>query len=138
MIEAVLNQGRDTTARDGRANSEASAGIAEFIRADKLSAGAPMAGEGLIGRAMRVAASLGRRNTQTTFVGGSHQLREGVVERAHLPMGGRIYCQTGKVWITADGGGEDVVLSRGEFRWFRAGAWLLIEALTKAEIIVEA
>jgi Protein of unknown function (DUF2917) len=138
MIEAVLNQGRDTTARDARANSEISAGITQFTGADKLSTGAPVAGEGLLGRAMRVAASLGRRNTQTIFVGGSHQLREGVVERAHLPKGGRIYCQTGKVWITADGGGEDVVLSREEFWWFRPGAWLLIEALTKAEIIVEA
>ena len=138
MIEAVLNQGQDTPAGDARATSEVSPGLAQRPATDKLLLGAALAGKGLIGRAIRVAASLGRRNTQTTFVGGRHQLPEGMVERAHLPRGGTISCQTGKVWITADGGGEDVVLSGGEFRCFRAGAWLLIEALTKAEIVVEA
>ena len=138
MTQAVLNSGRETLASSAKGSSGVSAGLARFTGTHKTSPAAVVPGEGFIRRAIRMAASLAGRNTQTTFVGGSHHLAKGMVERAHLPKGGRIFCQSGSVWITADGGGEDVVLSCGEFRCFRPGAWLLIEAIAKSEIVVGA
>jgi hypothetical protein len=38
---------------------------------------------------------------------------------------GRIFADWTSL-ITIDGGGEDVVLSSGEFRWFRPGTWLVM------------
>jgi Protein of unknown function (DUF2917) len=94
--------------------------------------------ESWLQRTVQKVASLIRKNPQATFGSGIRRISKGEIERRHLPTGGRIYCQTGKVWITADGGGEDVVLSSGEFRSFRPGVWLLIEAIARSEIIVEA
>jgi hypothetical protein len=68
---------------------------------------------------------------------GTHHLGKGWLTRARFPNGGKISCKTGGVWITADDGGEDIVLSRGDFRWFRPGAWVLIEAIANSEIVVE-
>jgi hypothetical protein len=137
MTEAVFNDGRQTLASGAKGRSGVSAAIAQLTRTPKLSP-TVVPGEGLMRRAIRLARSVARRNTETTFVGGLHQLRKGMVERAHLPKGGRITCGAGSVWITADGGGEDVVLSSGEFRCFRSGAWLLIEAIASSEVLVEA
>jgi quercetin dioxygenase-like cupin family protein len=137
MTDAVLNNGGQRFASRAQGSSGVSAGIAQLTGTPKLSPAAEP-GEGFMRRAIRLAGSVGRRKTQTTFVGGLHQLRKGMVERAHFPKGGRIICCSGTVWITADGGGEDVVLSSGEFRWFRAGAWLLIEAIARSEVLVEA
>ncbi len=134
MTEAVLNDGRHTLASAG--SGRVCAGIAQSAGPRKLSQS--VRGEGFMRRAVRLAASLAWRSTETTFVGGLHQLRKGMVERAHFPQGGRITCRVGSVWITADGGGEDVVLSSGEFRWFRPGTWLLIEAIAGSELVVEA
>lgn len=137
MSEAVLNDGRQTLASDAKGSRGVSTTLAQLTGTPKLPpTGAP--GEGLMRRAIRLARSAARRNTETTYVGGLHQLRKGMVERAHLPKGGRITCCAGSVWITADGGGEDVVLSSKEFRWFRPGAWLLIEAIASSEVLVEA
>ena len=133
MTEAVLNDGRQKLASGAKGRSGVSAAIAQLTRTPKLTP-TVVPGEGFMRRAIRLA----RRKTETTFVGGLHQLRKGMVERAHLPKGGRITCGAGSVWITADGGGEDVVLSSGEFRWFRPGAWLLIEAIASSEVLVEA
>jgi hypothetical protein len=138
MTEAVLNHGRETVTSNGGGSGGISAGGARFTGNPKLSRVVVAPREGWMRRTVRAAASLARKSTQTSIARGTHQLCKGRVERAHLPRGGRICCQTGKVWITADGGGEDVILSRGEFRWFRAGVWLLIEAIAKSEIIVEA
>jgi hypothetical protein len=137
MTEAVFNDGRQTLASGAKGRSGVSAAIAELTRTPQLSP-TVIPGEGLMRRAIRLARSVSRRKTATTFVSGLHQLRKGMVERAHLPKGGRITCGAGSVWITADGGGEDVVLSSGEFRWFRPGAWLLIEAIASSEVLVEA
>jgi Protein of unknown function (DUF2917) len=137
MTEAVLNDGRQTMASGVKGSSDVSAALTQLTGTPKLPpTGA--AGEGLMRRAIRLARSAVRRNTETTYVGGLHQLRKGMVERAHLPKGGRITCCAGRVWITADGGGEDVVLSANEFRWFRPGAWLLIEAIASSKVLVEA
>jgi hypothetical protein len=137
MTEALLKDNRPTTAPGAKGSSGFPAGIAQVSDISKLSPSV-LAGEGFMRRAIRLARSVARRNTETTLVGGLHQLRKGMVERAHFPKGGRITCCAGSVWITADGGGEDVVLSSGQFRWFRPGAWLLIEAIARAEFLVEA
>ena len=137
MTQALLNDGRQTLAAGARGSSGFSVGIARLPGTPKLSPRV-VPSEGFMRRAIRLARSLARRNTETTLVGGIHQLRKGMVERAHFPKGGRITCCAGSVWITADGGGEDVVLSSGEFRWFRPGAWLLIEAIARSEFLVEA
>jgi len=132
MSEAVLNHERAVPS--GGKNSAISADGSRFQGNRKLAA-APR--EGWIRRAVLAAAGLAHKSTRATFVRGSHELCRGLVERVNLPNGGRICCQTGRIWVTADGGGEDVVLSDGEFRWFRPGARLLIEAIAKSEIIVE-
>ena len=137
MIEAVLKNGGAKLASGARGSIGVSAGIAQLTGTPKISPTVVL-GEGLIRRAIRLAQSLSRRNTETTFVGGLHQLRKGMVERAHFPKGGKITCSAGSLWITADGGGEDVVLSSGEFRWFRPEAWLLIEAIARSEFLIEA
>jgi Protein of unknown function (DUF2917) len=137
MNEAVLNDGRQTLSSGTNESRGVSAALARLAGTSKFP---PIVapGEGFIRRALRLTQSVARRNTETTYVGGLHQLRKGMVERAHLPKGGRISCCAGSVWITADGGGEDVVLSSGEFRRFRPGVWLLIEAIASSEVLVEA
>jgi Protein of unknown function (DUF2917) len=133
MTEAVLQDDRNPVA--ARALP---AGGAEFTGDRKLSQVAVVPRESWLGRVVRAAATLGRKDAQAIFASGTHQISGGGIERRHLPKGGRIRCKRGRVWITADGGGEDVVLSGGEYRWFRPGVWLLIEAIANSEIIVEA
>ena len=52
--------------------------------------------------------------------------------------GGRISCRTGKVWITLDEGGEDIVLTAGESKSFDPGACVLVEALAESRVLLEA
>ena len=137
MTGAVLNKGRQTFASSAQGSSGLSAGLAPLTGTSKLPPTA-LHGEGFMRRAIRLAWSAARRKPETTFVGGLYHLRKGMVERAHFPKGGKITCCSGTVWITADGGGEDVVLSSGEFRWFRPGGWILIEAIATSEVLVEA
>jgi hypothetical protein len=132
MTEAVLHHDRNAVTARGLPTDGA-----EFTGDRKLSQAAVVPRESWLRRAVRAAASLARKDAQANFASGTHQISEREIARGHLPKGGRIYCQTGRVWITADGGGEDVVLSGGEFRWFRPGAWLLIEAIANSKIIVE-
>ena len=56
----------------------------------------------------------------------------------HLVNGGRITCRSGKVWITLDQGGEDIVLTACESKSFAPGARLLVEALVASGISLEA
>ena len=49
-----------------------------------------------------------------------HQLSKGWIKRMYLARGGRISCRTGKVWITLDRGGEDIVLTACESKDFHA------------------
>ena len=137
MTEALLNDGRQTAVPGAKASSRVSAALAQLTGTANLPRTvAPDAG--WLRRAIRRARSVARRDTETTYVGGLHQLRKGMVERAHLPRGGRVTCCAGSVWITADGGGEDVVLASDEFRCFRPGAWLLIEAIVSSQVLIEA
>ena len=138
MIEAVLKDGGATLAPGARGSSGVSAGIAQLTGTPKLSPTVVL-GEGLIRRAIRLAQSVARRNTETHLCGRfTSASRKGWWSGRTLPKGGRITCSAGSLWITADGGGEDVVLSAGEFRWFRPGAWLLIEAIARSEFFIEA
>jgi hypothetical protein len=67
-----------------------------------------------------------------------HQLSKGRTMRVYLARGGRISCRTGKVWITLDRGGEDIVLSACESKDFPAHAWVLVEALAESRLVLEA
>ncbi|MGB7791498.1 MAG: DUF2917 domain-containing protein, partial [Terrimicrobiaceae bacterium] len=55
-------------------------------------------------------------------------LSKGWSKRLYLAKGARISCRAGKVWITLDGGGEDIVLAACESRNFGPGTRLLVEA----------
>jgi hypothetical protein len=69
---------------------------------------------------------------------GIHQLSKGWTRRMYFADGGRISCRTGKVWITLDEGGEDIVLNACEGKSFDPGARVLVEALTESRVLLEA
>ena len=65
------------------------------------------------------------------------QLSKGWAKRLYLAKGARISCSAGKVWITLDKGGEDIVLAACESKSFGRGTRLLIEALAPSRISLE-
>jgi Protein of unknown function (DUF2917) len=65
------------------------------------------------------------------------QLSKGWTKRMYFADGGRILCRTGKVWITMDEGGEDIVLTAFESKSFEPGTGVLVEALAASRILVE-
>jgi hypothetical protein len=65
------------------------------------------------------------------------ELLKGWTKRMHLERGGRISCQTGKVWITLDRGGEDIVLTACESKDFHPGARVLVEALAQSRVVLQ-
>ena len=61
-------------------------------------------------------------------------------ELATLPLTGRacrVSCVAGKLWVTGDGSGEDVVLIPGEKLTSRARGRIVIEALRTATVRLE-
>jgi len=66
-----------------------------------------------------------------------HKLPTGRAKRMYLKNGARILCRRGKVWITLDEGGEDIVLAPSEGWNFRPGTRLLVEALMASRISVK-
>ena len=66
-----------------------------------------------------------------------HKLPTGRAKRMYLKNGARILCRRSKVWITLDGGGEDIVLAPSEGRNFGPGTRLLVEALMASRISVK-
>ena len=68
---------------------------------------------------------------------GIHQLLKGRTKRVHLTNGGRLSCRTGRVWITLDEGGEDIVLTARESKSFDPGAYLLVEALAASSVSLQ-
>jgi Protein of unknown function (DUF2917) len=66
-----------------------------------------------------------------------HKLSKGWAKRMHLENGARISCLRGKIWITLDEGGEDIVLAACESRNFAPGTHLLVEALAASRIPLE-
>jgi hypothetical protein len=129
---AALNRSRSATTSGGL-----SAGSGRVTGNPTLSPAMGSPRESWVRRAAQAVAGLIRNETLIPSADRVHRMGKGTVERRHLPKGGRIFCRTGRVWVTADGGGEDVVLSGGEFRWFRPGTWLLVEALAASEVTLE-
>ena len=66
-----------------------------------------------------------------------HKLPTGRAKRMYLKNGARILCRRGKVWITLEEGGEDIVLTPSESRNFGPGTRLLVEALMASRISVK-
>ena len=64
-------------------------------------------------------------------------LSKGWAKRLYLAKGARVSCSAGRVWITLDGGGEDIVLAACESRIFGPGTRLLVEALAPSRISLE-
>ena len=85
-----------------------------------------------IGRAVRAQAQL-----RLTPCLGPYQLAKGSLQRVYLAAGGRISCRTGRIWITLDQGGRDIVLTDCESESFGLGASVLVEALTESRISLE-
>jgi hypothetical protein len=67
-----------------------------------------------------------------------YQLSKGWAKRMYLTHGARISCRSGKIWITLDEGGEDIVLAACESRNFGPGSGVLVEALATSRISLEA
>jgi hypothetical protein len=65
------------------------------------------------------------------------KISKGALQRINLTRGGRILCQAGRVWITLDHGGEDIVLNAGQSRNFGSGTRALVEALSASWVFVE-
>jgi len=141
MQETVLYQERNSVTSGDACNGDILVGGTRFTGDRKLSQAAttPHEGRGWMRKIARAVVSLTRLESRArrNSAHGTHQLSKGRVKRMHLADGGRISCHTGSVWITADGGGEDIVLSCGDCRSFRPGARVLIEAIAKSQIIVE-
>ncbi|HET7237526.1 MAG TPA: DUF2917 domain-containing protein [Terrimicrobiaceae bacterium] len=129
---AVLNRSRSATTSGGL-----SAGSGRVTGNPTLSPAMESPRESWVRRAAQAVAGLIRNEALIPSADRVHRMGKGTIERRHLPKGGQIFCRTGRVWVTADGGGEDVVLSGGEFRWFRPGTWLLVEALAASEVTLE-
>jgi hypothetical protein len=129
---AVLNRSRSATASDGL-----SAGSGRVTGNPTLSPAIESPRESWVRRTAQAVAGLVRNEPLLPFADRVHRMGQGTIERRHLPKGGRIFWRAGRVWLTADGGGEDVVLSGGEFRWFRPGTGLLVEALAASEVTLE-
>jgi hypothetical protein len=79
-----------------------------------------------------------RENRSQLEARADHKLSKGSAKRMYLENGARVSCRRGKVWITLDEGGEDIVLAAAESRNFRPGTRLLIEALAASRISFEA
>jgi DUF2917 family protein len=65
------------------------------------------------------------------------KLSKGWAKRIYLKNGAWVLCRRGKVWITLEEGGEDIVLTPSESRNFGPGTRLLVEALMASRISVE-
>ena len=120
--------------------------VAEFdetklarVRSSPWPGAAPAAG-GWMAKIARALAS--RKNEdfplRTTADHCTHHLSKGWTKRIYLARGGRISCRTGKVWITLDRGGEDIVLTACESKDFRPRTRVLLEALAESRVALEA
>lgn len=49
----------------------------------------------------------------------------------------RVACLIGRLWVTAEGDAEDILLEAGQSRLVAAGALVVIEALADAQAVVE-
>lgn len=87
---------------------------------------------GTIGRVLRA-----QTQWRLTSCLGPRQLSKGSLQRVYLADGGRISCRTGKIWITLNHGGRDIVLTDCEGENFCLGESVLVEALAESRISLE-
>ena len=97
----------------------------------------PQAG-GWMQKIARALVSMTQVPLRQTADHGMQQLSKGWAKRMHLSRGGRLSCRAGKVWITLDEGGEDIVLTACESKNFGPGAYVLVEALADSRVFLEA
>ena len=106
-------------------------------RASRTAAVQPSVG-GWVRKIARAFVNMARTEARPIANRGIHQLSKGWAKRMYLSDGGRISCRTGKVWITLDEGGEDIVLTACESKNFGPGAYVLVEALAASRVLLEA
>ena len=66
----------------------------------------------------------------------TRQLAKGRIRRVHRPVGRRIECVSGSLWITQDGDPRDIVLSAGESFAFDHKGDALISALDDSSFLL--
>lgn len=67
----------------------------------------------------------------------SHRLGKGEVRRVRLPLGRRVECLAGVLWITQDGDRRDVVLEAGDaFVFDRHDADALVSGLAESRYLL--
>jgi hypothetical protein len=137
MITASKPDGRETSIADLERNKQT---VFAFYTRDHRAPPAPLMQRLVGGWISKIArAFLGRREHRNGLEPlADHQLSKGSAKCMHLESGARISCRRGKVWITLDEGGEDIVLAASESRNFGPGTCLLVEALAASRISLEA
>lgn len=63
-------------------------------------------------------------------------LRKRQVLAVFLPGSGKIHCLGGSLWITRDGGGEDLILTTGQTLELDGGGRAVIEALEEGRFAI--
>ena len=66
----------------------------------------------------------------------SSTLAKGRIRRVHHPMGQRVECVSGSLWVTQDGDPRDIVLEPGESFAFDQRGDALISALDDSRLLV--
>ncbi|MEO5883643.1 MAG: DUF2917 domain-containing protein [Caldimonas sp.] len=66
----------------------------------------------------------------------SRTLAKGRIRRVHHPLGHRVECVSGTLWVTQDGDLRDIVLSAGESFAFDQRGGALISALDDARFLL--
>ena len=63
-------------------------------------------------------------------------LAKGRIHRVHHPLGQRIECVSGSLWVTQDGDPRDIVLAAGESFAFDQRGDALVSALDEARFLL--
>ena len=66
----------------------------------------------------------------------SKTLTKGRIRRVHQPIGQRVECLTGALWVTQDGDPRDIVLEPGESFAFDHRGDALISALSDSRFLL--
>ena len=66
----------------------------------------------------------------------SKTLAKGRIRRVHRPLGQRVDCLTGTLWVTQDGDPRDIVLNPGDSFVFDQRGDALISALDDARFLL--
>lgn len=72
------------------------------------------------------------------LITGAMTLQPSGLLRLDGARGVAIQCRSGRLWITEQGGGDDVFLSAGEIHRIGHGGVTLVEALEPAQVVIEA